>query len=485
MGLSAGFSDTPSPGRKLLSRIPWAARISACIAALVCGTLVLAVHLSLERRRQALAEERGKLAAVLLAQYVDIARVFLLNDDTLGLNLLLGEPPHLEGLMYVAVVDTRGIITAHSDPTKVGSHFATTGTRPNEPGARRPAVDLSLPADAASLVDLTKPVMVGAKELGSVHLGVSLRQLRTGVKGDLLSLLYPLLLFGALAALIATTVSICMRMRCERSVAPQSPASEDAARVNGRVSLPTAPADKLGALAKALRGAVGALRRRAFPGQGGERSPSRGNLDSVQIDGTRGEGGEVVRSQVAVLCAGIRGFRECAEAREPREVLQELNEYFSIAADNIVVHGGSIDKFLGDAVVAVFASSPLAPNHSERAIRSAVALQHALRGQGGGENQLLKRVGIGISSGVVISGQIGPDLTKNYGSIGESFKAAYSLHLMAHPGGIVMSKEVYRDVEHLVSVEPLPPRRKVERFRSWENFRLLDLVGTKGDDSTS
>jgi adenylate cyclase len=148
-----------------------------------------------------------------------------------------------------------------------------------------------------------------------------------------------------------------------------------------------------------------------------------------------------------------------------------------------VAHGGSIDKFLGDAVVAVFASSPLEPNHSERAIRSAVALQKDLHGRGKHDNQLLKRVGIGISSGVVISGQIGTDLKKAYGSIGESFKTAYSLHLMAHPGGIVMSKEVYRDVEHLVSVEPLPPRRKVERFRSWENFRLLDLVGTKGNGS--
>jgi class 3 adenylate cyclase len=106
-----------------------------------------------------------------------------------------------------------------------------------------------------------------------------------------------------------------------------------------------------------------------------------------------------------------------------------------------------------------------------------------LHGEGKHDNQLLRRVGIGISSGVVISGQIGPDLKKAHGAIGESFKAAYSLHLMAHPGGIVISKEVYRGVEHLVSVEPLPPRRKVERFGSWENFRLLDMIGTKGNES--
>jgi adenylate cyclase len=389
----------------------------------------------------------------------------------------------MEGLRYVAVLDTRGIIAAHSDPTKVGSLFETTGKRANEPGAGRLSVDRSSLPDATSLVDLTKPIMFGARELGSVHVGVSLKQLRSGVKVDVVPLLYPLLLFGGLTALIVTALSMFLRIRCERSVSPPISAPEHGARVHHDVPIPTIPAGKLGDFAKAFRETLCALRQKAFPCQGGERSQTPRNFDSVQIDGAGSEEGDITRSQVAVLCAGIRGFRECTEARKPGEVLRDLNECFSIAAENIVAHGGSIDKFLGDAVVAVFTSSPLEPNHSERAIRAAVALQKALHGQGKHDNPLLKRVGIGISSGVVISGQIGSDLKKAYGSIGESFKTAYSLHLMAHPGGIVMSKEVYHGVEHLVSVEPLPPRRKVERFRSWESFRLLDLVGTKGNDS--
>jgi adenylate cyclase len=325
--------------------------------------------------------------------------------------------------------------------------------------------------------------MVGARELGSVHVGVSVKQLRSGGKEDVLPLLYPLLLFGALTALSAIMVSVFVRTRSERSVRLPIHAAEQGARVNHDVPIRTMPAGKLGDLATTFRETLCALRQRAFSRQGSEPSQGRGNLDSVPVDDAASEGRDITRSQVAVLCAGIRGFRECAEAREPQEVLRELNEYFSIAAENIVAQGGSIDKFLGDAVVAVFASSPLEPNHLERAIRSAVALQKALHGEGKHDNQLLRRVGIGISSGVVISGQIGPDLKKAHGAIGESFKAAYSLHLMAHPGGIVISKEVYRGVEHLVSVEPLPPRRKVERFGSWENFRLLDMIGTKGNES--
>jgi adenylate cyclase len=380
------------------------------------------------------------------------------------------------------VVDTQGIITAHSDPTKIGSRYETAGKRANESGAGRLSVDRSSLPDATGLVDLTRPIVFGARKLGSVHVGVSLRELRSGVNVDVVPLLYPLLLFGAFIALSVTAVAMFLRIRCERSVRLPMSAPEDATRANGDVPVTTMPAGKLGHLARAFQEAVCAFRQKAFPCQEGEQSRSCGNLGGVQIDRGGSGGGEVTRSQLAVLCAGIRGFRECAEAREPGEVLRELNEYFSIAAEKIIAHGGNIDKFFGDALVAVFASSPLELNHSERAIRAAVALQKALHREGKLENQLLKRVGIGISSGVVISGQIGTDPKKTYGSIGDSFKAAYSLHLMAHPGGIVMSKGVYHDVEHLVSVEPLPPRKRVERLRSWESFRLLDLVGTKGND---
>jgi len=483
MGPSAGFSNTPSPRTRLLSRIPVASRIAACLAAFVCGTLFLAVYLPLENQRQLLEEDRRKLAEVVLAHYVDTARVFLLNDDVLGLNLLLGQPPHMEGLRYVAVVDTRGIITAHSDPTRVGSLFEKGDKGENKPGLARRSMDRSSLPEATSLVDLTKPVMFGATELGSVHVGISPKPLRSIVKEDVFPLLYPPLLFGALTALTVVAVSRLLRTRSERSVSPPISAAEHGARAKRAVSNPTSPAGKLEDLARAFLETLCSVPRRASLGRGGERSAKRRNLDSVPIDSAEGDGQDITRSQVAVLCAGIRGFRQYAEAREPREVLRELNEYFSIAAESIVAHGGSIDKFLGDAVVAVFASSPLEADHSERAIRSAVALQKALHGEGKGNNQLLERVGIGISSGVVISGQIGTDLKKTYGAIGESFKAAYSLHLMAHPGGIVMSRDVYHGVEDLVSVEPLPPRRKVERFRSWENFRLLDLAGSKRNDS--
>jgi hypothetical protein len=256
MGSSAGFSDRPTQRTTLLSRIRLAARNFAFVPALVCGTLFLALYLSLEQQRQVLAEERRKLAEVLLAQYVDTARVFMLNDDLLGLDLLLAEPSHMDGLRYVAVVDTRGIITAYSDRTKVGSRFETAGKRANEPGAGRLSVDRSSLTDGTGLVDLTTPIVFGARDLGSFHVGMSLKELRSRVNVDVVPLLYPLILFAALIALTVTAVSMFLRMRCERSVRMPIAAAEHATRVNHEVPIPTIPTNKLGDPAKAFRETV-------------------------------------------------------------------------------------------------------------------------------------------------------------------------------------------------------------------------------------
>jgi class 3 adenylate cyclase len=82
-------------------------------------------------------------------------------------------------------------------------------------------------------------------------------------------------------------------------------------------------------------------------------------------------------------------------------------------------------------------------------------------------------------SGVVLSGHIGPDVKRTLTFIGESFKVAYSLNVMAGTGEIIMSKDVYQSVEQNVSVEPLAPREMAQRTEPWENFRLIKMIEKK------
>jgi class 3 adenylate cyclase len=187
-----------------------------------------------------------------------------------------------------------------------------------------------------------------------------------------------------------------------------------------------------------------------------------------------------VRNHVTVLCAGVRGFRSLADDKNASEALRSLNAYFAIADLIIQEHGGIIDKFIGDAVIGVFGGSPLNPDHSERAVRCALALQKSLQRAGEDGNPIMRKIGIGISSGVVISAHMGPRSREECAFLGESFKLAYSLNVMAGPGEILISKDVYRKIQGKVSVRPVPPREIMERTEPWEIFRFQSFPEDEG-----
>jgi class 3 adenylate cyclase len=131
-------------------------------------------------------------------------------------------------------------------------------------------------------------------------------------------------------------------------------------------------------------------------------------------------------------------------------------------------------------VIGVFAGSPLNPDHSERAVRCAVALQKSLHRAGEDGNPIMRKIGIGISSGVVISAHMGPRSREECAFLGESFKLAYSLNVMAGPGEILISKDVYRKIQGRVSVRPVPPREIMERTEPWEIFRFQSFTENEG-----
>jgi class 3 adenylate cyclase len=470
-----------SPGRSVASSartispagVPFPIAISAVVLSALVVILLASVYLSVKREEEIVYRETMRTAEILLQRYAETARILLLNDDNLGLTLLVKESPAFESLVYIALADPQGTITAHSDPTKVGSVLdeALRSEKTEKNGEiHRQSYVLS---GGAQVVDISTPIMFGDRNLGSIHLGLSADISRARSHETSAYLLYRLVLVGGIVTLVATAISLYLSRRLTRSPSPLGSSSRDLSEENR---------ESQGAVVPPFVETAHERPERTLEDQKPAQAPAAPSPPGRSNHGDSPQVRSIMRNQVTVLFAGIRGFKEYAEARAPGEVLRDLNEYFSIAANAISAHGGYIDKFIGDAVVAVFESSPLQANHSERAIRSAVALQKALHSEGGPHNQLLGRVGIGISSGVVVSGNIGPDANMMYTSIGDSFKAAYSLNLMAQPGEVVISKDVYHLVQQLVSVEPVPPREKVDKSQPWENFRLVAVVDRKGHD---
>ena len=159
-------------------------------------------------------------------------------------------------------------------------------------------------------------------------------------------------------------------------------------------------------------------------------------------------GGEAL--PVTVLFADIRDFTTLSERLRPHEVVEMLNAYFSRACEPILAEGGSVDKFIGDAIMAVFGSPAPHPDHSRRALRAAVAMAAlaqdfdawmAARFANRGLPSF--RIGIGLHTGEAVVGNIGSPKRLEFTSIGDTVNTASRLEGLTKQLGwtIVASRE--------------------------------------------
>jgi adenylate cyclase len=189
-------------------------------------------------------------------------------------------------------------------------------------------------------------------------------------------------------------------------------------------------------------------------------------------------GGELV--PVTVLFSDIRHFTSISERMEPRVLLDFLNEYFSGMVESVMHHHGVVDKFIGDAIMAVFGAPVPEPDDALRAIRAALEMQARLRKI----NEVFKarglpeiRTGIGLHSGQVVAGNIGHVERMEYTVIGDTVNLASRLEGMTKEldCDVVMSEDLYKQVENEVLAEPLQRIKVKGRDRDVMVYRLVGL----------
>ncbi|MFP4346289.1 MAG: adenylate/guanylate cyclase domain-containing protein [Anaerolineales bacterium] len=163
-----------------------------------------------------------------------------------------------------------------------------------------------------------------------------------------------------------------------------------------------------------------------------------------------------VHRQITVLFADIRGFTAFTGSVGAEVAVGILNRHLALAAGAILGENGTLDKFIGDAVMAFF-NAPLAQSdHTLRAVRAAWHMQRALRelhAETAAEHCL--HFGIAIVRGMAVVGNVGsPDL-QNYTAIGDSVNLASRLQALASPGVILLDADAHQEVREQVTVEAL------------------------------
>jgi class 3 adenylate cyclase len=170
----------------------------------------------------------------------------------------------------------------------------------------------------------------------------------------------------------------------------------------------------------------------------------------------RGEGAWQIaprRREISILFADLRGFTTLSENLEPEEIAELLNEFFGAVTEEVLRFGGTLDKYIGDAVMAFFGDPDPQPDHPERAFRAALAMQQRMR-----QLQVAWRaqgrpaagMGIGLATGHATVGVTGSSSRLEYTAVGSSVNVAARLCELAQASQILTTRKSYWRIRHLI-----------------------------------
>jgi len=192
-------------------------------------------------------------------------------------------------------------------------------------------------------------------------------------------------------------------------------------------------------------------------------------------------GGE--RKDVAVFFSDIRSFTAISEKLEPEEVVEFLNEYMTIMVDCVNKTNGSVDKFIGDAIMAIWGAPLSHGNDTENAVNGALMMRSALlkfnKGRGGDKKPVIK-IGSGINTGPVLAGQIGSHEKMEYTVIGDTVNLASRIESLNKPFGtdILISEDACELVKDIYLVEPM---KKIKVKGKTEPQQIYAVIKRKDD----
>jgi len=185
----------------------------------------------------------------------------------------------------------------------------------------------------------------------------------------------------------------------------------------------------------------------------------------------------VIRKTVTLVFCDVTGSTSLGESLDPETVRSVMSSYFEVAQSALERHGGTVEKFVGDAVMAAFGIPTVHEDDALRAVRAAAELRDEIvRLNGELERQFGIRIGVrtGINTGEVIAGD--PSLGQDFAT-GEAVVVAQRLESLAEPGEVLLGDSTFQLVRDLVDVEPLPPLVVKGRRAPVGAWRLVGLPG--------
>jgi class 3 adenylate cyclase len=265
-----------------------------------------------------------------------------------------------------------------------------------------------------------------------------------------------LLLATAVGALATLGLGLVVVHRLTRPIAALTAGVTEVARGDLSRPLPVAARDEVGRLTRAFNGMLEGLRQRDFIRSAFGRyvSPEVAQAILESPEGLRFGGAKRV---ITVLMSDLRGYTRFAEHGDPQEVMEILNGYLARMADVIIAHGGTINEFMGDGIIAVYGAPVPHVDHAERAAGTAIAMQRALvevNREHGARGLPAFEMGIGLHTGEAVVGNIGSERRAKYAVVGSAVNVASRVESATVGGQVLLTAATLAALGGLARVGP-------------------------------
>ncbi|MEO0231043.1 MAG: adenylate/guanylate cyclase domain-containing protein [candidate division WOR-3 bacterium] len=404
-----------------------------------------------------LKDEIDKRMGSLIQNLASTCEDPLFEGDDLFLAKVMKEIKEKEGLEYAMIVDRNGIIFAHSNLKYFGKRY-------EEREFKKPNI----------LTKEKEIYLAGKKYIGKVLIGISIDVIKEKIK----KLQEIILLITILIFALGFFLTLFITKFITDPIKSLEKGTKEIAKGNYDYRIEKYPKDEIGDLAIAFNEMAKSLKEKEMIKDAFRRYVSHQVAEEIfknpetYIQSLKGE-----RRKVAVVFADIRGFTPLAEKLPPEDVVQILNNYLTKMTDVVFKYEGTLDKFIGDCIMSVF-GAPISHNDDVfRAVKVAWEIQKYIEKENENKEESEKlRVGIGISYGEVVVGNIGSKERLEYTVIGDSVNLAARLESIAKGGEILISSEVYESVKDKVIAEKLPPTKIKGKSKEVSIYKIKDIL---------
>ncbi len=390
---------------------------------------------------------------VLTRKTTDLCKILAQNLSAAAKeNLLLGssapiqeaianiEKRRIEGVKELAVVDREENIVAHSNVNFIGQEFLLSTDSAATVNAEGQTPTLAVFETLSEYIYIDSIFVRKSASSPNVFLGFSAvwfskETLRKPIEEQRNTILQ----LGAAVLLASIVIVFLMSTQLVATIVNLSKAARKVSEGDFSVRVPVKSKDELGELSSEFNQMVKQVRERTEM----QRFVSDIALKMIQESENISLGGE--RRFVAIFFSDVRGFTSMSEKLEPEKVVEIINIYHTLQTDVIQKHGGSIDKFVGDGIMAIFIGDKLA----DRAVQAALEIQSKIGQMNDARRaagELAPEVGIGINIGYAVLGNIGARNRMDFTAVGDTVNLASRLCSIAPAGKVIVSEAVMKEV---------------------------------------